>query len=82
MRSGISRKINKQGRVVIPKCVRNDLHIEEGDSFDVMIQNDDTIVLKKKKQVVISEAELNSALADIKDETVREKIREKIETTE
>lgn len=82
MRSGISRKINAQGRVVIPKCVRNDLHIEEGDSFDVLVQDDDTIVLKKKKPVVISKEELDSALSDIKDEAVREKIRKKFETTE
>ena len=82
MRSGISRKINAQGRVVIPKCVRNDLHIEEGDSFDGLLQDDDTIVIQKKKPVVISKEELDNALSDIKDEAVREKIRKRFEITE
>ena len=45
--TGIIRKIDDLGRVVIPKEIRKKLRIREGDSIEIYIENSDEIVLKK-----------------------------------
>ncbi|MBQ7265252.1 MAG: AbrB/MazE/SpoVT family DNA-binding domain-containing protein [Firmicutes bacterium] len=44
--TGIVRKIDSLGRIVLPKELRENLAIESGDSVEIYI-NDDMIVLKK-----------------------------------
>ena len=48
--SGITRKIDELGRVVIPKEIRKHLGIREGESLEI-ITNDDNIVLKKYSEI-------------------------------
>lgn len=44
--SGIIRRIDELGRIVIPKEIRKKLHIRTGDNLEIMVDNDD-ILLKK-----------------------------------
>jgi AbrB family transcriptional regulator (stage V sporulation protein T) len=45
--TGIVRKIDDLGRVVIPKEIRKNLRIREGDSLEIYIEDSGDIVLKK-----------------------------------
>ena len=44
--TGIIRRIDDLGRVVIPKEIRKNLRIREGDNLEIFVQNED-IILKK-----------------------------------
>ena len=43
---GIVRRIDDLGRIVIPREIRERLHIEEGDPLEIFME-DDKIVLRK-----------------------------------
>ncbi len=45
--TGIVRRIDDLGRIVIPKEIRRSLRIREGDPLEIYIQNGDEITLKK-----------------------------------
>lgn len=45
--TGIVRKIDNLGRIVIPKELRSSLKIEEGDSVEIISQGNGEIILKK-----------------------------------
>lgn len=45
--TGIVRKIDDLGRVVIPKEIRRSLHIHEGDPLEIFIEQKGQIILKK-----------------------------------
>ena len=45
--TGIIRKIDQLGRIVLPKELRQTLSIEEGDSLVIYVNDDDEIILKK-----------------------------------
>lgn len=45
--TGIVRRIDELGRIVIPKEIRKTLRIREGDSLEIFIDNQENIVLKK-----------------------------------
>ena len=45
--TGIVRKIDDLGRIVIPKEIRKNLHIHEGDPLEIFVQTNGEIVLKK-----------------------------------
>lgn len=45
--TGIVRKIDDLGRIVIPKEIRKSLHIHEGDPLEIFLQTKDEIILKK-----------------------------------
>ena len=44
--TGIVRRIDELGRIVIPKEIRKNLHIREGESVEIFLDSDN-IVLKK-----------------------------------
>lgn len=44
--SGIVRRVDKIGRIVIPKEMRNNLNIKEGDPVEIII-SEDAVMLKK-----------------------------------
>lgn len=44
--SGIIRRIDELGRIVIPKEIRKKLRIKTGDNLEILVENDD-ILLKK-----------------------------------
>ena len=45
--TGIVRRIDDLGRVVIPKEIRRNLRIREGDPLEIFIEKDGEIILKK-----------------------------------
>jgi stage V sporulation protein T len=48
MRStGIVRRIDDLGRVVIPKMIRQELKLEEGDPMEIFIGENGEIILRK-----------------------------------
>ena len=48
--TGITRKIDELGRIVIPKEIRKNLNIREGESLEILT-NEDYILLKKNSQI-------------------------------
>lgn len=45
-KTGVFRRIDELGRIVVPKEIRENLHIKSGDSLEIFLE-DDGIVLKK-----------------------------------
>ena len=48
--TGVTRKIDELGRVVIPKEIRRNLSIRDGESLEIFT-NEDSIILKKHSQL-------------------------------
>ena len=48
--TGVTRKIDELGRVVIPKEIRRNLGIRDGESLEIFT-NEDSIILKKHSQL-------------------------------
>ena len=44
--TGVTRKIDELGRIVIPKEIRKNLGIRDGESLEIFTEND-SIILKK-----------------------------------
>lgn len=61
--TGIIRRIDELGRIVIPKEIRKNLRIREGDSLEIYIDDYDNIVLKKYS-ALNSLKNLSSVLVD------------------
>ncbi len=51
MKTGIVRRIDELGRVVIPKEIRRTMHLKEGEEMEVYVAGDGELVLKKYSQV-------------------------------
>lgn len=49
MGNGIVRRIDELGRIVIPKILRSDMHINEGDPLEIYLRNGEIIIRKYKK---------------------------------
>ena len=50
--TGVTRKIDELGRIVIPKEIRKNLGIREGESLEIFT-SEDSIILKKYFLLVI-----------------------------
>lgn len=48
--TGISRKVDELGRIVIPKEIRKSLGIEEGDLIEINLKGHE-ITLRKSRQI-------------------------------
>ena len=60
--TGIVRKVDELGRVVLPSELRKTLHIATGDSFE-LFTNENTVVLKKYEPGCV----LTGEMADLVD---------------
>lgn len=49
--TGIVRKIDNLGRLVIPKEIRKTLHIRDGDSLEIFVDSDGEVILKKYSSI-------------------------------
>lgn len=58
--TGIIRRIDDLGRVVVPKEIRRNLHIHEGDALEIFLQ-DDMVCYKRRP----GETDLNMLLSDL-----------------
>lgn len=45
--TGIIRRLDELGRIVIPKEIRKTLRINEGDSVEIFTDNDQSVIIKK-----------------------------------
>ena len=45
--TGIVRRIDELGRVVIPKEIRKTMRLKEGEELEVFVNDEETLVLKK-----------------------------------
>ncbi len=54
--TGIIRRIDDLGRIVIPKELRRNLRIKTGDSLEIFVENDDVILKKYSPMESIEEA--------------------------
>lgn len=52
--TGIVRKIDVLGRIVIPKELRRTLRINEGDPLEIYTDDEGGIVLRKHEQVCVA----------------------------
>lgn len=39
--------LSKKGQIVLPSAVREQLHLEPGQDFEVLVDDEDTIVLRR-----------------------------------
>ena len=49
--TGVVRRIDDLGRIVVPKEVRRTMRIKEGESLEIFVDGTDKIVLKKYSPV-------------------------------
>lgn len=46
-KTGITRRVDNLGRIVLPKEIRNNLRIKSGDTLEIFITDDEELILKK-----------------------------------
>ena len=63
--TGIIRRIDDLGRIVIPKEIRTRLHLREGDALEIFVENENVIYSKYNPATSVIDA-LMSTLNDIK----------------
>lgn len=49
MANGIVRRVDYLGRILIPRDLRRDMHINEGDPMEICLRNGEIIIRKYKK---------------------------------
>ena len=49
--TGIIRRIDDLGRLVIPKEIRKNLRIKNGENLEIFVSDEETIILKKHNQI-------------------------------
>ena len=47
--TGFVREIDNLGRLIVPKDVRRQLNINEGDTFEIFVDDENNIIFKKYK---------------------------------
>ena len=60
--TGIVRRIDDLGRVVIPKEIRRTLRIREGDPLEIFVDHDGEVILKNIHPSVNSESSHRNTL--------------------
>lgn len=65
--TGIVRRIDDLGRIIIPKEIRRSLRISEGDPLELWIDGDSIVVTKYKHTLHMSEA-INILKESLKDD--------------
>lgn len=71
--TGIIRRVDDLGRIVIPREVRNTLKIKESDPLEIWIDKD-SICLKKYNALISLEESLKVVVDVLNDEDVSHKI--------
>ena len=79
MFSGFVREIDGVGRVVIPKEIRQNLKIREGDPLEILVDGD-LICFKKYNAMIPFKETLQSVVDMLKDEDISCKIGEEDKT--
>ena len=50
--TGMSRKVDELGRIVIPKEIRNKFYIKTNDKLDIYVENDVISLIKDSKKCI------------------------------
>ena len=61
MKSGMIRKIDELGRIVIPKEIRKNINIHDGEELEILVEND-SILLKKSNNFLNNKLFLKKVL--------------------
>lgn len=71
--TGIIRRIDDLGRIVIPKEIRKNLRIQKGENLELYTDNDNNIILKKYSQINKIEEVIN-IIVDVLSQTIKKDI--------
>ena len=52
--TGVVRRIDELGRIVIPKEIRKTLRIREGENLEIFLDDQENIVLKNQKKNTVT----------------------------
>ncbi len=64
-KTGITRRVDELGRIVIPKEIRKSFHIKSGDLLEIFLNADDSIKLKKYSIIDKNQSFINSFLKEL-----------------
>ena len=62
--TGIVRRVDDLGRVVIPKEIRRTMRVREGDPLEIFMCEDGGVVFRKYQQTVVAEVETMKEYVD------------------
>ena len=77
--TGIVRRVDDLGRVVIPKEIRQKLKIREGDPLEIFLSDDDVICFKPYQEKPLSNEEILDRFEEMSREEKTELIKKMIE---
>lgn len=77
--TGIVRRIDDLGRVVIPKEIRRQMRIEEGDPLEIFTTNDGAVCFKPYQEKPLTEEEILNRVNEMSREEKAELIKKMIE---
>ena len=72
--TGIVRRIDDLGRVVIPKEIRRTMRIREGDPLEIYTNSDGEVIFKKYSPI----GEIGESAAQVADKIGRASCRERV----
>ena len=78
--TGVIRRIDELGRIVIPKEIRKNLNIREGENLEIMIDSNNIILAKHSPLININNIidKIKDSLSDVITDTIIITDREKI----
>ena len=63
--SGITRRIDELGRIVIPKEIRKNMHIKTGELLEIYLEKENKIILKKHDIISLKDEFLRSFINNL-----------------
>lgn len=66
--TGLCRRIDDLGRVVIPKEIRRFMHINEGDVFEIYTDGKDSVIFRKYDVSCEYKADIDSIINSISED--------------
>lgn len=78
MQTGIIRRIDDLGRIVIPRELRHQLGIKDGDMFSISVREHGNIVLQKQSTLADVSGEIDRIKNAVLDSEAAEDIREEV----
>ena len=77
--TGIVRRIDELGRVVIPKEIRKRMRVKEGDPLEVYLAEDGVVCFKPYKEQLLTNDEILNRFDEMNQEEKAELIKKMIE---